>query len=222
MRRDDEELIVVGVGVAILLAMTKQPQPKIDDWGQITGWHWPVPDLEVNGERYPAVITSGFRSVDRPTHDGVDIMYARKSATDMIAEFPPRVTDAGGARAHPRFFAPQDTPVLAARAGRVWATLRLPTGLAIVLDHGKPWATAYFHLASFGVPEHTNGRRNDGGAPFEVAAGDQIGVMGHAPNDGELLRHLHFETWFKGGSGRTAGVDPSEVMRAWERSSWTL
>jgi murein DD-endopeptidase MepM/ murein hydrolase activator NlpD len=212
-------MLVVG-GVLILGAMTLSKASKGIAWGD--GWHWPVPDLITpGGVRYPATISSGFRTIDRPTHDGVDIMYKRRSTTDMIAEFPPRVVDAGGAKAHPLYFAPIATPILAARDGKVWSTTQLTNGLMVVLDHGKPWATAYFHLASLHVPAHAGGKRADGSPALQVKAGDQIGVMGHAPNDGEKLRHLHFEAWFEGGNGRDAGQNPAPVMPTWGRSTWT-
>lgn len=146
------------------------------EWGD--GWFWPVADLPAS----PARVSQEFRP---PSHMGVDIMYRGDNG---------------------RWFAPEGTPVLAARAGTVWSVTPNARGIAVVLDHGKPWATFYQHLASADV------KKGD-----VVAAGQRIGVMGIDPTDPQRVRHLHFAAWYKG-AGDAASVDPTTVMTSWRRS----
>jgi murein DD-endopeptidase MepM/ murein hydrolase activator NlpD len=86
----------------------------------------------------------------------------------------------------------------------------------VELDHGPPWATAYGHLETVRVK-----------VGDVVGAGEIIGTMGAGLNkdpkkglvDHEHLRHLHFETWYKG--PQTHAVDPStEMQNFWKRSVW--
>jgi murein DD-endopeptidase MepM/ murein hydrolase activator NlpD len=153
------------------------------DWGG--GWVWPVPDDVRDGERHPAIISQEFK---RPAHLGVDLMY-RWPGT--------------------RYFAPPDTPVLAARNASVWSVTRGPRGIAVVLDHGVPFATFYQHLASVQVVKGQ-----------QVVAGEQIGVMGADPTDLQNVRHLHFAVWYKG-NGDNSSVDPAAAMASWRRVDWT-
>jgi murein DD-endopeptidase MepM/ murein hydrolase activator NlpD len=205
MRRDDEAAIVVGVAILLLMS-NKQTIP----WGD--GWHWPVPDLSIdsNGRTfiYPATVSQEFKPA---THRGLDIMYRRIGGGPDASLFPTGKIDSEGAKQHVRFFAPITTPILAARDGKVWSVTPMPgRGLFVVIDHGKPWATLYGHLARATV------KRGD-----VIKAGDQIGEMGFATSDGEKLRHLHFEAWLNGGDFR-AGQDAAEDMPRWERGAWTL
>ena len=203
MGRNDD-LWIVG-GVVILGAMLTKSRDSIA-WG--SGWHWPVPDLIMkDGQRYTAQISQEFKP-DR--HRGVDVMFRRKSLSDR-PDFPAGVVDGGGAKANALWFAPQGIPILAAKDGKVWSADKITTGWRVVLDHGKPWATAYHHLAT--ILDLPKGK--------VVKAGDPIGTMGHGPPDPEKLRHLHFEPWFNGGDSR-ASQDPAVIMAQWGRSSWTL
>jgi murein DD-endopeptidase MepM/ murein hydrolase activator NlpD len=212
--RDDRLAIAIGAGMLLAMALRKESDGI--DWGG--GWHFPVPDLVTkDGKRYAATVSQGFHA---PAHFGVDIMYKRTSVADR-ADFPAGVVDAGGARQHTMWFSPPGTPILAARDARVWAVLPNAHGIAVVLDHGAPWATFYQHLASTTLEPHAAGKRKDGKPATVVKAGEQIGVMGHSPLDGEKLRHLHFATWYKG-NGDKASVDPATVMQTWARSSWRL
>jgi len=217
MKRSDEDALVMGV--LILWGMSTLLKQSIP-WG--AGWHWPVPTLLISNPDgsgtpiavYPPAISQEFKPA---THRGLDIMYKRQPASGNraidTARFPPNVTDAQGARQHARFFAPMNTPILAAKDGKVWSVRNMPgRGWFVVLDHGKPWATLYGHLHTVSV------------SPIRgtaVKAGEQIGTMGFAPDDGEKLRHLHFEAWLNGADFR-AGQDSGDVIESWERGAWTL
>lgn len=154
------------------------------NWGG--GWTWPLPDDDKDGTHRPAVISQEFR---RPAHLGVDIMY----------RWPPTG----------QYFAPVDTPVLAARNATVWSVTKGPRGIAVVLDHGAPFATFYQHLSAARVVQGQS-----------VAAGDQIGTIGIDPTDAGQVRHLHFAVWYKG-NGDNSSIDPTDAMSTWRRVSWT-
>ena len=141
-----------------------------------TGWVWPIPDLP----GMPAVISQEFRP---PTHMGVDLMY----------------------RLAGKWTAPVGTPLRAARDGVVWSVGVTERGHNVVLDHGKPWATFYQHLAGVGVAKGQS-----------VKAGQLIGTMGADPTDPQGLRHLHFATWYQG-SGDSASVDPAPMLASARR-----
>jgi len=174
MRDDDAIVVVVGI---MLWLMSRKDESKVVSSEEWDGeWHWPVPrDAAGN----PPVVSNEFR---RPSHLGVDVMY--------------RV---GG-----RYVAPEGTKVLAARAGVVWSTGKTARGWNVVLDHGKPWATFYQHLAAEPLV-----KKGD-----HVAAGQELGFMGADPTDPQKVRHLHFATWYKG-AGDSASVDPGPHMSNW-------
>jgi murein DD-endopeptidase MepM/ murein hydrolase activator NlpD len=207
--RDDELLILLGLGG--LLLMSKGPE-----WG--AGWRWPVPIINIAGVEYMPVVSQEFKP---GRHVGVDIMYRRRSLTDR-PEFPAGVKGADGfANGTTMHFAPPGAGIVAARDARVWFVGKVATGWSVVLDHGAPWATFYAHLQTVDLPLHAMGKRSDGGAPMLVKAGDALGTMGGNPNtdpkrgavDSARLRHLHFETWYKG-AGNNAAVDPQSEMEA--------
>ena len=192
------------------------------EWGR--GWHWPAQSLVIRNITYPAVVSQEFKP---GIHRGVDIMYRRRSIQD-VPEFAAGVKDIsdGFANGSTMHFAPPYAKILAARDARVWSVHRDATGWSVVLDHGRPWATYYGHLATVELPLHTQGKKADGGAPVIVTAGQVIGTMGGNPNtdprkgavDSARLRHLHFETWYKG-AGNDAAVDPQSEMEArWARA----
>lgn len=208
--RDDAWVWWVGGGVLLMMARGGP------EWGG--GWVWPVPTLVLSsGIEYPAVVSDGMgagkRDGGKRAHNGVDIMYKRRSLTDMVVPYPP-----GSRLGSTRFFAPTGTPIVAARDARVWSVERGARGIAVVLDHGKPWATFYTHLATTKLDDHRAGVRAGGAAPQLVMAGDVIGTMGHDPT-GSAPSHLHFETWYKGAAA--AAVDPEKQMARWRRTKWT-
>jgi murein DD-endopeptidase MepM/ murein hydrolase activator NlpD len=150
------------------------------DWGG--GWVWPVPDMPDNR----ALISNPFR---RPVHRGVDIMYR----------------GVGG-----DYFAPVDTPIVAARPGTIWSAEHTARGFGVVVDHGAPFATFYQHL------QEIDPWVRKGAA---VSVGHRMGLMGADPTDPELIRHLHFEVWWRG-AGESA-VDPAPMLAGARRVLWT-
>lgn len=218
MRIDDEIIVLALLGGAVLMSNEREAIA----WG--SGWHFPVPDLISNGgSRFPAIVTQEFKG---PKHAGVDIMLSRRADNGVIISgFDPGQRAADGitrdVTASGRAFAPKGTPILAARDGLVWSVTKTVNGIMVVLDHGKPWATFYGHLETCHLQVTASGKSGQ-----RVRAGDEIGTMGAGLNrdpsrglvDGEHLRHLHFETWYKGAGN--AAVDPSREMQTWERSRW--
>lgn len=195
----DDEVVIAAL---ILLAMSRS---KTIEWGG--GWWWPVPDLKhVDGSIDPAVVSQEFRGAGSDPHYGVDIMYRNR--------MPP-----------PTFTAPAGTPILAARDGTLWSVQRTPRGWNVVIDHGPPWATFYQHLADVS-PDILSGLQGkniitgSGKRPLALNGGRVIGTMGEDPTDAGHVRHLHFAAWY-GGAGDRASVDPTGVMYAWRRSTWT-
>lgn len=205
--RDDETLLLLALGA--VLVMTYDPV----EWGDPSLWAWPVPDL-ITGDEVPAYFAAAqSQEFRRPDHLGVDLMY-RHAPGD--AAYPATATDHGNAQ----WFAPLQTPVLAARDGVVWSVDRSPRGIEVVIDHGKPFATYYQHLASTLLPVGTRNGKTPNGMALHVKAGQQIGVMGFDPTDPEGLRHLHFAVWY--GGNNDSSVDPERAMRSWRRSTWRL
>lgn len=207
MKRDD--LIAFGV-IAFAALAAKRMVP----WGDSKLWRVPVPDMKMSatGVLYPAVISNGWQP---PKHMGVDLMYARRVAGDQ-PRYAPGTPDGSQ-----RYFAPPSTPVIAARDGVLWSAGPSARGWQVVLDHGKPFATYYQHLARLDVPLAERGRVSDTGKTYAVRAGDVIGFMGFDPTDPEGLRHLHFAVWYQG-AGDSASVDPTDNMRGWSRATWTV
>lgn len=220
MRDDDIAWLLLTGGAVIIMANETRERPV---WGD--GWHWPVPDLiSHGGSRFQAVVTQEFKG---PAHAGLDIMLCRRSDNGqvVITGFDPGQKAADkitmDATKSGRFFAPKGLPILAARDANVWSVLPSVNGIFVVLDHGKPWATMYGHLESTTLQRTVRGQSKQ-----TVRAGDVIGTMGAGLNrdprrglvDGEHLRHLHFEAWYKG--TRNQAVDPRPDMRNWQRGTW--
>jgi hypothetical protein len=159
-------------------------------------WIWPVPAW--NGR--PPVISDGYGST-RPRgvkHGGVDIMY-RRTPTDPFPVGTPNGSQG--------FVMPDGVPVIAARDGVVWSAMKTPRGFAVVIDHGKPFATFYTHLERLLVQPTANAASKE-----RVRAGQPIGIVGFDPLDPQRLKHLHFELWE---GGPHAKIDPALAMRAW-------
>lgn len=168
-------------------------------WGD--DWVWPVPRIRVRGRVYAPVITSGFYDMreDGP-HGGLDIVFPRKDPSDLIDLFRPGTPNGGR-----NWFAPPRTPIVAARAGKLWTVGQSDKGIGVILDHGKPFATFYQHMESspmLGVAKGTH-----------VNMGDVIGYMGYSNEDAQRVRHLHFAVMYEGGLEAT--VDSEQAMRVW-------
>lgn len=208
--------MILPLGVLLALAARRRAQaapaapastaqPTDDDW-----W-WPYPTLDADaaqlaGVRPVPLISDGVgpnkRRRDDGTmraHEGVDLAYRRiEAASAPILD--------GGSK---WFLTPAGTPVLAARAGRVWSAQRTSRGWRVVLDHGKPWATVYTHLATLAIPEVTRANRNT----VAVRGGELLGEAGADPRDAQGLRHLHFELHRDG-----RPIDPAPLMAQWQRA----
>jgi hypothetical protein len=171
-------------------------------------WVFPVPTL---GDRL-AQVSDGFDSPrtfpdgTKGKHLGVDVMFRRRSARDLIAVYAP-----GTPSGTKGYFMPDNTPALAASAGLVRFAQWTPQGFSVIVQHPSGWATYYTHLASLAVAK--------GDA---VTGGQQLGTIGASPTDGEHLKHLHFELWKDGTRG--GAVDPQPYLEAWPRAAiadWT-
>jgi len=176
-------------------------------------WMFPVPTMVLPaGSRYVPQVSSGFGE-QRATHvhKGQDILYPR---IDGVPEWK------AGDHGTRKFWAPAGTPIVAARGGKVWSTSHSDKGWMVVLDHGKPWATMYLHLDTVAMPEHKAGKRTDGGPAVLVDQGAVIGTMGWSHEDGEQIRHLHFEVWDTS-SGHSVAVNPAGLnQNQWGRKQW--
>jgi hypothetical protein len=177
------------------------------------GWVWPLASVNVAGRLYRPVVSDGWGSPrGDKIHTGVDILFRRRSATDLADKF-----RSGSRDGTPLFFAPRTVPVLAARQARVWSVQKTPKGWAVVLDHGPlPFATFYQHLESASLPIHQGGVNVNTGQPTFVNTGDVLGFMGFDPTNASV-RHLHFEVHHEGGFD--AAVDPEQAMQAWRYAS---
>lgn len=191
----DRDLLGIVAGTAAAMVVLRMLNTKASPgWG--TGWVWPIPDLMMSPPLADSVvrarISQEFRgSGSSSPHYGVDLMY--KSAGDR------------------GWFAPEGTPVVAAKAGTIWSVDESPRGWMIVIDHGPPWATFYQHIDKVS-PGIVKGAR--------VEPGHQLGTMGSDPTDPQHVRHLHFAAWYHG-AGDDSSVDPSEAMLGWGRWQWT-
>ncbi|MBL9012633.1 MAG: M23 family metallopeptidase, partial [Myxococcales bacterium] len=165
-------------------------------------WIDPLPSLDAR----VAVVSNPFRGPESTEqaarqHLGVDLMFRRSDARDLVAAFPPG-TPGGTAQ----FFMPEQIPALAASAGVVTFAADTPVGKTVIVRHPNGWATYYTHLSALAVH-----------AQSTVRAGDTVGTVGASPTDPAHLRHLHFELWK--GANRSGAVDPSPYLDAWSRKS---
>lgn len=120
-------------------------------------------------------ISSGFQSSDRPTHNGVDIMY-RRAPTDGG---PPGKTMLPSHS--PRHTMPAGVPALSIGPGVVRISEELKTGGYVVIDHPGGLTSQYMHLFNRRVvPKQA------------VSAAAVIGDIGFNPGAYRLL-HLHFQ-----------------------------
>ncbi len=206
-----------GAAVAVWLARSRAARtpavaPAVDlrpiGTPPAGAWVFPVPSL---GDRL-AEVSDGFDSPrtfpdgTKGKHLGVDVMFRRRSARDLIA-----VYGAGTPNGTTGYFMPDNTPALAASAGLVRFAQWTPQGFSVIVQHPSGWATYYTHLASLAVAK--------GDA---VAGGQPLGTIGASPTDGEHIKHLHFELWQDGTRG--GAVDPQPYVEAWPRvaiATWT-
>jgi hypothetical protein len=197
-------LVVLGGGVVAASALAWRAAPRRADPSTEGSpvWAYPVPSLD---DRL-AVVSNPFRARvsddgKATQHLGVDLMYRRRDARDLIAVFPPGT--AGGTQ---MFFMPEDVQALSASAGAVTFASATPVGNSVIVRHANGWATYYAHLATLAVRKGAS-----------VVAGQTLGTIGASPQDAANLRHLHFELWK--GATRSGAVDPAPYLAAWSRVS---
>lgn len=212
MRSPSESGDIVLLGLFTLAILS----PAREESSAPGSWVWPMPRL---GDGRVPVITDGYRY--RSTgklHAAVDVMYRRGVPMTGRAPF----TDNGSKK----FEVPQGTAVLAAAAGKIWATGVDAHGGWVVIDHGEAGggrSTVYRHLEVIAVPEHAGGRQLLRSAwphwpgsgvlpPLQVEAGDVIGTVGYDPTDRAKIRHLHFEVR----KGRTPFDPQPEMIKQWK------
>jgi murein DD-endopeptidase MepM/ murein hydrolase activator NlpD len=147
--------------------------------GEISAAGWTIP--------VPGKIVSGFRTLGRPTHQGVDLDADR------------------------------GTPIHAASAGRVrvarcnapadWGCNRdgSPTtpgcGWYVDIEHAGGYITRYCHMVS--RPEVAPGQR--------INVGQRIGFVGSSGRSSGP--HLHFEVHVNGNSSSAGAINPEQFMR---------
>lgn len=150
----------------------------------------PMPTLE-GGRR--AVVTSAYRTKDRPKHNGQDYFYAWREG-----DKPAFVGDRGAAgrtkSGSPKWVVPYDVCAIAAADGVVQIAGNTATGHRLWIDHGNGWRTGYFHLLDLRVA-----------VGQVVQRGKELGLVGDNPSDNDG-RHLHFEL---SPVDRYAPVDPA-------------
>ncbi|MDX2089718.1 MAG: peptidoglycan DD-metalloendopeptidase family protein [Kofleriaceae bacterium] len=195
MKDDALGMLLLGGGVSALVwsatasrATSGSSTPTLIS----SAWVFPVPNL---GDRV-AVISNPFKA---GAHLGVDIMFKRRDARDLIAVYP-----AGSTNGSRMFFMPNDVPALAVSVGVVAFAAMTPVGNSVIVKHSNGWATYYTHLATLAV------KRGDA-----VVAGQQLGTIGASPQDPEHLAHLHLEVWT--GGTRASAIDPAPYLAAWPR-----
>lgn len=189
----------------------KEHVTAIDTMIDDATWIYPVPNLVGLGDVRRATTSNPFRpqpSSDgsRREHLGVDLMYKRRDARDLIAAYP--VGTPGGS---PMFVMPEHVPALAASAGVVTFAGMTPKGYSVIVRHLNGWATYYTHLATLAVERDA-----------WIRAGQTLGTIGASPEDPAGLRHLHVELWPD--AKRERAVDPDLHLAAWSRvtRTWPL
>lgn len=122
-------------------------------------------------------ISSGFRTLDRPTHNGADIAWPRLAG--IVDGWMP----VGTPRGTRRWVALPGATNVAYRAGRVVRTEWQRKGGVVELAHDDGIHTIYRHNSSFLVSPG-----------MDVPENTALGMMGANPLDGaNAFIHLHFE-----------------------------
>ncbi len=152
---------------------------------------FPVPTL--NG-RIP-VVSSRFRSEDRPDHIGADIMYKRlpeDGGPQGENKFPQYAR---------RYYMPFGIPALAFASGVVQDAKYIGTGGYVRIDHGGGLESQYMHLENLKMQKGQ-----------QVKAGQVVGLISNNPIDTDP-NHLHFQIKKNG-----IAVDPQPYL---DKSTYT-
>lgn len=198
MKDDALGMLLLGGGISALIWGATRSRSRSTTAVPVSvpvgTWVFPVPSL---GDR-PAVISNPFKA---SAHLGVDIMFKRRDARDLIAVFP-----TGTSNGTPLFFIPDNVPAFAASAGAVTFAANTSVGHTVIFQHTNNWSTYYTHLSTLAVAKGQ-----------QVPAGQTLGTIGASPTDGQHLVHMHFEMW--NGHRRSGAVDPAPYLAAWSRVS---
>lgn len=157
--------------------------------GDIAASGWTNPWLAVAGQFGKAVIGSGFRTADRPQHQGVDLIIPRHT---------PIVAAAGGivsvvkCNVDHRGTRTCDIDGWPGKGGCGWM---------VEIMHADHVMTRYCHMV-----EHP-----DVHVGQQVAAGQVIGHVGTSGNSSGP--HLHFEVHLNNNRASSGAVDPVSFMR---------
>lgn len=163
-------------------------------------WVYPVPTL---GDRVPEVSNGWGTLYANPDHShrphlGADIMFRRRTRSDLIDTYRPGTPHGTGG-----YFMPDDVPALAVGAGLVTFAAWTARGFTVTIWHPEGWTTYYTHLSALAV---TKGQT--------IEAGHRLGTIGGDPLDNRHLMHLHFEIWRD--HKRSGAIDPGPHLRTWQ------
>ncbi len=164
---------------AITAAVTGMPAASLAGCGIISELGWTQP--------LRAPVSSGFRTAQRPGHDGVDLMVAK--GTPVHAASAGVVMTVRCNISPPSYGCDRD--------GSTWTP---GCGWYVDLEHAEKVITRYCHLLR--RPDVTEGQ--------QVTAGQVIGVSGSSGHSSGP--HLHFEVHL-GDSSVLSAVDPVVWMR---------
>ena len=155
---------------------------------------FPVPAYK---DGRPPGISSSFRSSDRPTHVGADVMYRRipSDGGPPGANKPPLYSR--------RWYMPFGVPVFAYQGGVVTTASEPSKGHYVVIEHPGGWRSQYMHL-----------ERKDVKVGQKVAEGQIIGTVGN-DRSSFPLNHLHFQLRYNG-----ALVNPEKYLQVAALKAW--
>lgn len=187
---------LLGLGLIALASMLGAPMISGgtgDPRRGLDSGVWPMKIISLGGQVYRPEVSQEYHA----GHNGVDIMYRRKSGGDR-SDYP-----AHGHWGSKGYFIPGDQcPVYAVADGIVSVSAMTARGWNIVIDH-KTHATYYQHC-------HSPSKHRKGDT---VRKGDVIAfVFYNSADDSEQLAHLHFEIWH---GGAASHVDPAPFLNRW-------
>ena len=165
-----------------LRAQTAEPQGLRPPMPQELPGHVSVPDVRLPGSE--GSLARGILQTSTPDNSPPPLAYPLAQPAESLDPWGWRYSERRSAwRLHTGIdlAAPQGTPVLASRAGRVLLVESISGyGTTVLLDHGEGWQTLYAHLHEATV---RSGAWLEQGQPLGT-----VGMTGSATGP-----HLHFE-----------------------------
>ena len=174
---------------------TLRPPPPPAPVAQVGAGRWVFPVPAWSGRS--AAISSGFGMRGDEMHLGVDIMFRRRTPSDLAERFPRKT--ANGSTMH---CMPDAIPALALSEGVVRFAGNTPRGWTVIIDHAVGITSYWTHLSALLLREVKRGSHGP-----RVVAGQPLGLIGFDPKDPARLKHLHLELW-QGGQ-RSRAFDPA-------------